>query len=450
MADQSLQDKIQNASMWKLMLTLSLPSILAMSINGINTFVDGLFVGQLVGQDGLAAIGLAFPLTMITNGFAAMVGAGASSVLSIALGAEDEETQERVFGVLTLLCLVCGGLLTLIAGYYAENLIAFMGGEGEVLRLGTIYYRITLWGAFFRIFGVAANRLIRAEGKISIAMGMTIVATLMNMVLNPILIGYFNLGIGGAAWATVIAMVLYSLLDVWYFWTGRMTYPVRWKNWKLDWDLVKPILLVGGSAMTLQIMFFVQQAVVFKSIAYYGGADDQAFMGACYRVVVLLLLPSFGFSHALQPVVGINYGAQKYDRVREAFSVYAITNVGVVLLIVVIAQFFPATILRWLLPEMTFEAQHLFNFRMMMSSLPLIPIFLLGGVFFQSIGDAKTAGILVLSREVLLYVPSILTMPLIFGIDGIYFAGIPVNIIFFFVTGGLVWRSFRKWRVVST
>lgn len=442
----SLQEQIQEASIWRLMLTLSIPSILAMSINGVNTFFDGLFVGRLVGEAGLAAIGLAFPLTMITNGFAAMVGAGAASVLSIAIGEGNQDTQQKVFGVLHLLCLLCAGLLTGVAGYFSEDLIAFMGGSGEVLALGTTYYRITLIGAFFRIFGVAANMLIRAEGKIRIAMGMTIVAALLNMVFNPLLIGYFGLGIGGAAWATVIAMGVYSALDVWYFWTGRATYPVRLTYFRWDWRLIKPILQVGVSAMTLQIMFFVQQAVVFKSIAYYGDVNDQAFMGACYRVVVLLLLPSFGFSHALQPVVGINYGAQNYVRVRKSFKVYAITNVSVVLLIVLVALSQPAMILGWLLPEMTFTAQQLFNFSMMMITLPLVPIFLLGSVFFQSIGDARKAGILVSAKEVVLYVPSILIMPLFFGIDGIYYAGIPVNVTFLFVTGALVLLTFRNWK----
>ena len=187
-----------------------MPAIIGMSINGINAFFDGLFVGQFLGQEALAAVSLAFPLMMVTNGFSAMIGVGASSLLSIAIGAGDVATQKKIFGTLTALSLICSVILGALGIIYAPTLIGFLGGTGEVLSLGVTYYRIMMIGAFFRIFAVAANMLIRAEGKIKEAMTFSIITALLNIVLNPIFIYYLDGGIAGAAWATVLAMtVLY-------------------------------------------------------------------------------------------------------------------------------------------------------------------------------------------------------------------------------------------------
>ena len=191
-AENPLTQEILTEKIWKLVVKLSLPAIIAMSINSVNTFVDALFIGQYVGQDALAAVSLAFPLTMITNGLAAMIGIGASSLLSIAIGADIKEHQEKIFGLATLLTIFCSTVLIIFGLYYAEELIGLMGGTGEIQQMGADYYRILLYGAFFRIYGVVLNVLIRAEGKIKAAMIYSIIATLINIILNPLFIAYYG------------------------------------------------------------------------------------------------------------------------------------------------------------------------------------------------------------------------------------------------------------------
>ena len=447
----ALRGEILNENLWRLTWTMSFPAIIAMSINAINTFVDGLFVGQYVGQNALAAISLVLPLTMITNGFSALIGMGSSSLLSIAIGSEDVDIQKKVLGTLTILSLLISLVLTGLGWVYAYELLALMGGSGEIQELGVIYYRIILIGAFFRIYAVAANTLIRAEGKIKEAMIYSIIATLTNIVLNPIFIVYLDMGIEGAAWSTVVAMVIFTLFDVWYFYIGkRNTYPIDLKRFSLEGKLLKPILAVGVSAMMLQIMFFVQQVVVFRSLAHYGGDWDIAFMGACYRIFLIALIPGFGFAQAMQPIVGINYGADKFARVKKSFCIFTISYTVFLLLTWGFVMLFPEISLKWMLPEADFSQQDIWNYQMMLSSMPLFPFFMMATTLFQAIGNAKAAGLAMVGREIILFVPIVLLLPLWVGIPGIYATLIPVNFIMLGITFWMVSRQFRKWNSLIT
>ncbi len=448
-----LTQEILTERIWKLMAKFSLPAIIAMSINSVNTFVDALFIGQYVGQDALAAVSLAFPLTMITNGLSAMIGVGSSSLLSRAIGANEVEIQEKMFGLVTVLTVISTIALMIPGLYFAEELIGLMGGTGDIQTMGAYYYRILLFGAFFRIFGVVLNVLIRAEGKVKAAMKYSVMATLVNIVLNPIFIAYYGWGIAGAAWSTNVAMFLFTIIGIWYYTKGKANYKVDFSYWGLKKSMLKPILSVGVSAMMLQIMFVIQQIVVFRSIAHYGATEPApydtdfhiAFMGANYRIMILMIMPIFGFSQAMAPVAGINYGAKIYDRVKDSFSIFTKAGTIGLILLWILEMLFPATILGWMLPDATFTDQHIFNFRVQMSTYPVFPFFFMAITLFQSIGNARTAGYMLIARELALFVPIVLLLPYIYGVDGIYHAIAPTNLIVFVVSIFLVRNQFRKW-----
>ncbi|MEM6722799.1 MAG: MATE family efflux transporter [Bacteroidota bacterium] len=430
--------------MWRLLVQLSIPGVLGMSVNAINMFVDTIFIGQLVGQAAVAGIGLAFPMLMITNAVTSLIGMGASSVLSRAIGAEDHETESKIFGTVLTLSLIVSGILTVVTYIYAPQLIAFLGGEGEVLELGVTYYRIVMLGAFARIFGVASSMIIRAEGKIKEAMTFMIIATLFNMILDPIFISYFDMGLAGAAWATVVAMLLLSLFNVIYFASGNASYQVNLRYLGIERQIMRPLLAVGLSAMFLQIMFFIQQAVVFKSIEYYGGSRDQAFMTAVYRVVILVVMPMFGFVQSMQPVTGINYGAGRVDRVKEGFRVFLLAGTVFLTFIWLSVQVYPQVVLGWILPDMDLNSDDLFRFRMMLMTLPSLAFFFLTVTMYQSLGKGRPATALLVARDAGLFTPVVLILPLFFGIQGIYFAMPVTDVFMVFMTIFLLNRLFRS------
>ena len=427
--ESKLTQEILQANIWSLIRKFSLPAIIGMSINGINAFFDGLFVGQFVGETAVAAISLAFPLTFITGGLSAMIGVGGSALLSQAIGAGDEQRQKSIIGECTALSLFASILLMILGITYAPEMIGMLGGKGEVLSQGVLYYRITLIGAFFRIHAVALNMLIRAEGKVALAMYMSMSAAIINIVLNYIFMGVMDMGIAGAAWATVIAMAGLTVMGYAYFLMGKANYEVKAFSINFDWALSKPMLSIGISAAMLQIMFFVQQSVVFLLIKKYGGDWDIAFMGTCYRVMMLMVFPSFGFAIAFQPVAGINFGAKMYERVSEGF--YKFLLVATIAMIVpwALVMIAPAIVIGWVLPEATISSEDVFNFRMFVATLPIFPAFFIGTTLFQAIGKARIAGILTVVRDLVLFLPAALILPTFFGVSGIYFTGIPINVI---------------------
>ena len=240
-------------------------------------------------------------------------------------------------------------------------------------------------GAFFRTYGVVLNVLIRAEGKIKAAMTYSVIATLLNIVLNPLFIAYYEWGIAGAAWSTNVAMLLFSIIGIWYFVKRKTNYEVDFSYWGLDKRMLKPILSVGVSAMMLQIMFVIQQVFVFRSIVHYGSDDPNevynanyhvAVIGANYRIMILMLMPIFGFSQAMAPVVGINYGAKVYDRVKSSFSIFTKASTISLIVLWILEMLYPEVILGWMLPDAVLRSQDILNFRIQMATYPVFPFFL--------------------------------------------------------------------------
>ncbi|OJJ16813.1 MATE family efflux transporter [marine bacterium AO1-C] len=470
--NEALREQILHQNIWKLMLKMATPGILGMLVVSINNFVDGLFVGNLIGQNGLAAISLVLPLTMIPAGLSAMVGVGSASVLSRAIGSKDIATQKKVFSNLMGMSTIISVLLTVLGYIFAKDLIAFMGGKGQVLTYGTAYLQIFMLGSFFRVFAIASNMLIRAEGRVNVAMKFAAISMVVNMVLNPFFISSgwrinfqeitwftqlipaaenwtvfipgMGWGIEGASLATVAALVVYSILNYSYFLRGKSSFPVNIKKINLDRSIMPQVLSVGVAAMMLQLMFFVQQAFVFKSIAHYGNDDDIAFMGACYRVLMLAIIPVFGMVQAMQPIVGINYGAKDYARVKKTVKIFITGGVILLTAIWLPVQFFPKTILHWLLPDTLFTSTDLNNFRIIMSLLPVIPIIFIVGNFLQSIGNGLLSGIVTVARQVVFFIPTVLILPTYIGVRGVYFSAPIVDVFVISIVLVLLMLEFRK------
>lgn len=440
----ALREQILQQNIWKLMLKMATPGILGMLVVSINNFVDALFVGRFIGKDGLAAISLVLPLTMIPAALSAMIGVGSASILSRAIGAKDYETQQKVFSNLLGMSIIFSALLTVLGYIYAAPLIAFMGGKGEVLTYGTAYLEIFMLGSFFRIFAIATNMLIRAEGKVDIAMKYAAISMVINMILDPIFIVWFGWGIEGASLATISSLVVYTILNYMYFVKGRSSFPVNLKKVTIDRSIMPQMLSVGVAAMMMQLMFFVQQTFVFKSIAHYGNDNDIAFMGACYRVLMLAIIPVFGMVQAMQPIIGINYGAKDFKRVKSVVKTFIAGGMILLTTIWLPVQLFPETILHWLLPKVHFTLVDLTNFRVIMSMLPVIPIVFIVGNFLQSIGNGLLSGIVTVARQVVFFIPTILILPTYVGVRGVYFSAPLVDIVVISIVLMLLTLEFRK------
>jgi putative MATE family efflux protein len=439
-----ITNEILQGNLIKLMFKLSTPCILGTLMYSLNSFLDALFAGQLIGKNALAGIILALPLTILVEGFALLVGVGSASVLSRAIGAGDIKTQSKIFFNLTVMAVVISFFITILGYSYCDKLIVFMGGTGEVASAGTEYFKVYILGSVFYILAIASSQLIKSEGKTKLDMIFASTFVIVNIVLNAIFVTIFHWGIHGIALATVIAMVVYSLVNLTYFISGTSSIPVNLKSKVLTIDLAVPILSVGISALLFPIMDLVQSFVILKSISYYGTNNDIAFYGATIKVSSFALIPISGFAQALQPIIGINYGAKNYDRLKKAYLTFAIIGSFLLILIWSPLQLSPKTFLSILLPDMSFTSNDELNFRILSILAPVWPLAILGNTLFQSIGKGQIVIGVILVRSLFLQIPIILILSKVLGIRGVYYGMVFADILFLLIVIILILIEFNN------
>ncbi len=443
---QKQKQFILNDSLWKIMINLSWPAVIAMVLYGFNAVLDAIFVGQFVGETALAGVSVAYPLTQINLGFGSLIGVGAGSALSIALGSQDKRTQERMLGNVNALSVIISIIYMALGLLFSTQLIGVMGGTGEAMALGDRYFRVTVFGAFFWVYGLSANMIIRAEGRMKTATVMMGTGLIVNAIANYVLIVLLDLGVEGAAWGTNIAMLVYTLLGWFYFGSGRASFKSKLLTFHIDKEITSSILRLGASSMLMTVMTLVQAIVVFNALSRYGTVSDIAFYGIVYRVFQFLLTPIIGLMRALQPVLGINYGAKQYERVIRSYKIFAVTAMLLTLPFWLLSLAAPGSVLGLILKDQVFTGAQFTYFRIYMAILPVLSFIFMGMTLFPSIDKGKPAAIIGIARQLVFYVPVMLILPRFIGISGIYFGSLAIDAIITLWTVILVRKEFSQLR----
>lgn len=440
------QQLILNENLWKVMVQLSWPAIVAMVLYGLNAVIAGVFVGRFVGETALAGVSVAYPLSQFSVGIGSLIGVGAGSVLSIAIGRKDKITQERLLGNVNYLSLIVTVVYMAVALPFSTQLVRIMGGTGEALAMGDSYFRITIIGAFFWIYGLAANMIVRAEGKMKSAAVMMAIGLAADVLANYILVVLLHLGVEGAAWANNIGMLVYTLIGLVYFQGGLSSFRTRVFSLHRDKDTVKSILGLGMSSLIMNFMSLVQAVVVFNALSRYGTVLDIAFYGVLFRIFTFLLTPIFGLMRALQPVIGINYGAEKYERVISSYKIFAAAAMLLTLPFWGISMVSPELVLGLMLPDQSFAADQILYSRIYMAILPLLSIIFMAMTFFPSIDKGKPAAVIGIARQLIFYVPVMLVLPRMTGVAGIYYGSFAIDTIIVLWTVVMVKKEFNTLR----
>ncbi len=435
---------ILTGNLWRVMLKMSLPAILGMTMFGLNNFIDAVFVGQFVGQQALAGMSLAFPLLQTIWGFGALVGTGAGGALSIAIGAKDHFSQQRLFGNMATLSLAAFLLVALPSYVWAYELITFIGGEGALLDVAVEYFRIIILGSIFTIFGIGSNMLIRAEGKMKQAMILGSIAVIGNLILNPIFIIVLGWGVTGAAWATNAAMLTYTLANYIYFYKGHATFDIDLRYVGLDRTLARTILSIGLPGLLMNLMSLAQQVAIFRSLAHYGSEADIAFFGAANRIILLLVMPIVGFTRAMQPVLGINYGAKQYQRVSKTYHIFTYSSILFTMPFWLYMGIFPENTMNMMLPGVVMTPNDLLNFRIYLLILPALPLAFNSVIALQSINRGKLSSIITVSRQLLLFVPVLLLVAYFYGVNGVYYGIAGSDLVLGLLAYVIVWRLLAR------
>ena len=422
-----VREKLLIENKWELMISLSLPAILGQLIVGLYAFVDSIYVGQMVGTDAMSAVSAASPFVMINNAIAVLLGIGSGSVLSRAIGKKNNEVIDKVLGNLTFLVIIMSFAVMIIGSICAPSFLILSGASGDVLEMGVIYLRTVYLGSIFVNFMQGANMVIRAEGRMRTAMGIMASGAILNIILDPIFILLMpSKGPQAVAIATVLSQFIQAFVTLIYF--IKISPVVRFHGIKPAKELLPEIFSVGMSAMFMQVMMLIQMTVVYNTAVHFGGKDQIALMGAAQRVMQLAFVPIWGMSQGMQPAVGTNFGAKEYIRVKKLTNIFIIGATCLAGFFFIVIELFSVQILGAFITDSSIVSSGLFNFRLMYCMFPTYGMLIMVVTYFQSVGKAKQAGIVVMLRQLVLAVPLVIILPRLFGgnVFGVW-AALPVN-----------------------
>jgi len=442
----SQKEMILKDNLWKVMWTLSWPAVIGMVLHGLNTVFDAIFVGRFIGETALAGVSIAYPLVQFSVGIGSMIGVGAGSLLSIVIGSNDTATQKKLIANANYLIIISGILMTAVGLLLMNPLLKLMGASGDELIFGANYFRVTLYGSVFWIAGLAYNMVVRAEGKMKSAAFMMGTGLVINIIANYLLIVVFQFGVEGAAWGTNLGMLVYTIAFFVYCRKKKATFETNELKILQDKNITKQILSLGFPSLIMTTMSVVQGMIVMYALNRYGTASDVAFYGVVYRIFLLLLTPIFGLMRALQPAMGINFGAKQYDRVISSFEVFAVAAFIMIFPFWLIMMLAPDMVLSIMLPAREFLSSDIINFRVFVGLLPVLPIMFMAMTMWPAINNSKPAGIIGITRQLIFYVPAMLILPKSFGVGWVYKGAFFIDLIIIVIVCLLVKREFSKLR----
>ncbi len=415
-----------------LLLKYSIPAIAGMIIQALYNIADRYFIGIGLGDksaEGIAAITVGFPYMLIAMAFGMLVGIGGNAAFSIYLGQKRREMAEKTLGNSLVLLVIISAVLGLVGIVFLDPLLVLFGATPELMPYARDYLSVVAAGSLFNAISFGMNNFIRSDGAPQVAMMTMLMGAVINIILDPIFIMVFGWGVKGAAIATVLSMAVSSIWVLAYFFGKKAHVRFSWPNLRLNKEIILRIVTIGVAPFLMQIAASLVNAILNNQLKAYGeliapgyGSLAISAMGIIFSVSMIFLFPLFGLNMGSQPLIGYNYGAQKYQRVRRVMTLTTIAATSVTLVGFILIQIFP---------QVTFQ---LFNSppalvdmgttaaRIFFLMFPFLGFQIMATNYFQSVGKPKHAMLLSLSRQVLFLIPLLYILPLIFqsyGINGL-------------------------------
>ena len=418
---QDMKTQLLTKSPKELLFKLAIPGIIGMLVIGLYPFMDGIFAGRLIGDYAMSAISVSMSLTIINGGISALIGVGSASIVSRAIGKGDKETIDKIFGNFCYWVILFSAIITIIGLIFAPHFLDMVGAKGNIKELGVRYLRVVFFGSLFVNFAQAGNMTMRGEGALKQSMIIMGTGAILNIILDPILMKFMGeYAIEGAAIATVLSQIVQALLTFHYF--SKKSSFVKIHKVKKYKAIYREMFSIGSSAMMMQILFAVQQTFLFKQAFVYGGDNWGILMSATMRLYMFSFIPLWGMSQGLQPVIGANFGAKQYGRVQDTMKIFMCGATILAAASWIPSMFCSDTLLSLFSVRHEIIEAGVKNFKMFYSTFILYGIMIMTLTFFQSIGDGKKAGIIVLLRQLVLFIPAILLLPQLFGASAVWWA----------------------------
>jgi putative MATE family efflux protein len=406
----------------KLLYSLSMPAIVGMLVQAMYNVVDAIFVGQAVGAVGISAIAVVFPIQLLVMALAQTIGVGGASLISRRMGAKAPDDAGLTFGNMLLLAEILG-IALLIAGFVAtEPILRLFGTTPVIMEAAKDYFQIIVVSFPLMTLIMCTNNAVRAEGNAKMAMAVMLIGAVLNILLDPLFIFVFNMGVQGAAIATLLAHLIAGVFLIAYFLTGRSEIPVGLKFIRLNGAIVKEIIAVGSATLARFGAMSFATALLNNTLGTLGGTNAIAAFGIVFRILSFIYMPLMGLSQGLQPIIGFNFGAKNILRVRQSLKLANISATAVALGGFLILIIFPEAILGIFSNDTALIQTSCEALKYMVIGLPLIGYQMVGSALFQALGKPLPALLLALLRQVLVLIPLIIILPKFWGLDGIWLA----------------------------
>jgi putative MATE family efflux protein len=411
---------MREESIGRLLWKFSIPAIVGMLVGTLYNIVDRIFVGRGIGTEAIAATTVAFPIMMFLSAVSVLISIGATALISIKLGEKNKEEAEKIAGNATALLIIVPIILTVFYLLLEEPILIFFGASKAVLPLAKDFTTIIMLGSVFGSIGFGMNNFIRAEGNPHFAMYTQIIGAVINGVLNYIFIFPLHMGIKGSALATVLGQMVSTVWVLGYFFTGRSSVKIHWKNLSPELSIFLKVAAVGFPPFAMQVVGSFQNLILNKALITYGGDLALSAVGIMMSIAMLIFMPVIGISQGAQPLIGYNYGAKLYGRVRETLKKAVIAATVVVVIGYIGMRLWPAEIVGIFSRDEALKTMASKALIVFFCMIPTMAFQVICSNYFQAVGKPLESTLLGLSRQLLIFIPLLLVLPHFWGIDGVW------------------------------
>lgn len=428
------EDQLRSESIGKLFKRFVFPATLGIVVAGVQTIIDGYFIGNGVGSQGLAAVTLAFPAVMLIVAVAVMMGMGSSSLVALELGRSNKGKARNIVANVFPLVFVLAAVITIVGLAFGDSLLSLFDAPVVVQDMANDYMSTVFIGSVFFLLAMTLDPLVRNDGYPTIAMNIMVISVLVNLVLDYVFVMKMGMGVSGAAIATVIAFALSAVRLTLHFFSSKTGLKMSLGNFRFEPRSVLKIIESGlpsfAMQLSLSVLFFAHNFVLLK---YGSDADVSAYGIIGYSFSIFYMLFE-GIAMGVQPIIGFNYGAGLYDRVCRTLKFAMVTCVAVGALGFLIFFLFPEKVVHFFTPgDPLLLGVTVGGMRIFVLSLLVQGVVVVNATYYQSINRVRSALFIHLGKIFVFLLPLLFTLPMIFGIKGVWFATPAADYLMFFI-----------------
>lgn len=432
-----------------LLVKLAIPAFMGMFVQSFYNVINTIFMGQYVHELAIAGLSIVFPLQMIMFGISQLVGMGGSSLISRFIGSREEAQAERTLGNSLTAGFIMGAVFMIAVLPFSGFWLRLIGTSEDVMPFAQPYLLIVLSNSVFNIIAMALLNFVRAEGNTRVGMIAMLISAVLSIILSVIFIPVLHMGVIGAGLATVISQIVCLVYLLSYYMSGSSYLKLRLKNLRMDWAILKPVFTIGSAGFLQVAAGSISSILLINMIIKYGGDIALSAYGIIQRLSMFAGMPAMVFGQALQPVLGYNYGAKRYNLSVQSIKKAMVYSTIAVIFTTAILYLFPGPIIKVFSDDKALVDIGIHASRLFFVSLPLMGIMMVGQTIFQALGKALPAFITSFVRPVLFLIPLVIVMSKLWQLNGVFLSMPGSDLLTFFLVVGLAWPVIRQLRKLA-